>query len=414
MTVALKSLADGEETTVPADDVEQFGTVGAYLAARLYGTYGPGVYLLKDGQTKVPPHARLEDLAGHCVAIIPRRLRGRVVCADKARSEFRAWLPEAVVDGLRGKQQIRPDHTASISIAAGQRSEVRSVAGDVVRLDACIPYDWVVAESMKLGFNEEGVAVLPGPVPHKVVLCSGPPQAHSVVPARRGAHAYGEPEGEEGRPASTSPRPIPLGFTVHFTRFVEGAAGCVDAHIAAGKSVLFIGRPGAGKTTALRSVLQHVTREGSGWAVDVQGELCGRAGYTGGCCVATDFLPNARRLVVESAAGKPAALQAIVAHHAPGRVVMDNVGTGDVGAVLDAASAGVPLAMALRGVGLAAVLRAGGCRPLFEDGGVAAPVFDVVVEMDSPYTWYVVEDVRAAVALAREGKPYEELRRLAP
>ena len=224
-----------------------------------------------------------------------------------------------------------------------------------------------------------------------------------------------------------------VGLTARVGRAVRGSAAPVADAALAGASVLLLGRPGVGKTTAIRELARLLADEAGRRVVvvDTSNEIGGDGD------VPHPALGGARRMMVAGYETQHRVMIEAVENHMPQTVVVDEIGTD-----ADAAAART---IAQRGVQLIATAH-GGCldnlvaNPALSDlvGGVATvtlgddearrrggrksvreraspPTFDVAVEMVDTAVWRVHMDLAAAAdAVLRGEDPRGELRVRAP
>lgn len=134
------------------------------------------------------------------------------------------------------------------------------------------------------------------------------------------------------------------------------------------QSALIVGAPGMGKTTLLRDIVRRVSQSGLNVSVaDERGEI---AGVTEGV-PQMDVGPNTD---VMDGMPKRDALLMLARALAPDALAADELGEGDVFAVLTALSLGVPLLLTAHGESRKS-LDARGLSPLFQSGALKKIVF---------------------------------------
>ncbi|KAG2437959.1 hypothetical protein HXX76_005574 [Chlamydomonas incerta] len=206
-----------------------------------------------------------------------------------------------------------------------------------------------------------------------------------------------------------------VGLTCRVGRAVPGAAALVRDLILEGRSVLLLGRPGVGKTTALREVCRIAADEAARRVVvvDTSNEIGGDGD------VPHPSIGGARRMQVSRPEAQHAVMVEAVENHMPQVVVIDEISTlAECGAARTIAQRGVQLVATAHGRQLDNVIK----NPTLADlvGGIqsvtlgdeeakrrgvqksvleraAPPTFDVAVEMEERGRWRVHLDVAAAV-----------------
>ncbi|GIL64841.1 hypothetical protein Vafri_18713, partial [Volvox africanus] len=206
-----------------------------------------------------------------------------------------------------------------------------------------------------------------------------------------------------------------VGLTCRVGRAVPGAAELVRDLVMSARSVLLLGRPGVGKTTALREICRIAADECRQRVVvvDTSNEIGGDGD------VPHPSIGGARRMQVPRPEAQHAVMVEAVENHMPQMVVIDEVSTlAECTAARTIAQRGVQLVASAHGNILENVIR----NPTLADlvGGIqsvtlgdeearrrgvqksileraAPPTFDVVVEMEERGKWRVHLDVGAAV-----------------
>ncbi|WIA34853.1 hypothetical protein OEZ86_013151 [Tetradesmus obliquus] len=206
-----------------------------------------------------------------------------------------------------------------------------------------------------------------------------------------------------------------VGLTCRVGRAIHGSAGLVADLIAGGASVLFMGRPGVGKTTAIRELSRLMADDLARRVVivDTSNEIGGDGDvpHTG--------IGRARRMQVPDPEQQHRIMIEAVENHMPQVVVIDEIGTEmECSAARTIAQRGVQLVATAHGNELQNLVK----NPALSDliGGIqsvtlgddeakrrgvqksileraAPPTFDVAVEMLERNKWHVYADVAAAV-----------------
>jgi len=219
-----------------------------------------------------------------------------------------------------------------------------------------------------------------------------------------------------------------VGLTCRVGRASPGEAGMVADVLSAGMSVLFLGRPGVGKTTAIRE-LSRLLADGLGRrvvVVDTSNEVGGDGD------VPHASIGSARRMQVPDPEQQHRVMIEAVENHMPQAVVIDEIGTeAECGACRTIAERGVALVATAHGCFLENLLK----NPSLADlvGGVQAvtlgdeeaarrgtrktvlerrgpATFPVVVEMRDRGVWVAHATERSVDALLAGKAPRVQLR----
>eukprot|EP00879_Flechtneria_rotunda_P010046 GHRR01010504.1.p1 GENE.GHRR01010504.1~~GHRR01010504.1.p1 ORF type:complete len:561 (+),score=231.07 GHRR01010504.1:1227-2909(+) len=220
-----------------------------------------------------------------------------------------------------------------------------------------------------------------------------------------------------------------VGLTCRVGRAIHGSAGLVADLVAGGASVLFMGRPGVGKTTAIRELSRLLADELARRVVivDTSNEIGGDGD------VPHAGIGRARRMQVPDPEQQHRIMIEAVENHMPQVVVIDEIGTeAECAAARTIAQRGVQLVATAHGNELQNLIK----NPALSDlvGGIqsvtlgddeakrrgvqksileraAPPTFDVAVEMLERHRWHVYADVAAAVdALLSGNSPVGQMR----
>lgn len=204
-----------------------------------------------------------------------------------------------------------------------------------------------------------------------------------------------------------------VGLTCRIGRAVPGAAEIIADEIASGRSILVMGRPGAGKTTILREAARLAAERRRVMVVDTSNEIAGDGD------VPHKGIGRARRMQVPRVSEQHAVMIEAVENHMPEVVVIDEIGTEEeTKAARTIAERGVQLIATAHGTDIANLM----VNPTLVDlvGGVqsvtigddearrrgtaktviertAPPTFDVVVELIAPAHVAVFPNVAEAV-----------------
>ncbi|CAK0785286.1 hypothetical protein CVIRNUC_008492 [Coccomyxa viridis] len=220
-----------------------------------------------------------------------------------------------------------------------------------------------------------------------------------------------------------------VGLTCRAGRAVLGSAAMAADLVASGSSILFMGRPGVGKTTVIREMarLLSVGHNRRVVIVDTSNEIGGDGD------IAHSGIGRARRMQVAYVAEQHRTMIEAVENHMPETVIVDEIGTeAEALAARSIAQRGVQLVATAHGGELARLIK----NPTLSDliGGIqtvtlsddeakrrrgqktviermAPPTFDVAVEIIDRHCWRVHPDVAQAVdALLRGSEAEGEVR----
>lgn len=206
-----------------------------------------------------------------------------------------------------------------------------------------------------------------------------------------------------------------VGLTCRAGRAIQGSAAMVADLATAGKSILLLGRPGVGKTTAIREISRLVADDCCKRVVivDTSNEIGGDGD------VPHPGVGGARRMQVSHPEQQHRVMIEAVENHMPEVIVIDEIGTeAEALAARTIAQRGVQLVATAHGNELENVMK----NPSLNDlvGGITSvtlgdeeakrrgvqksilergspPTFDVAIEMESRDRWKVHLDVAYAV-----------------
>ncbi|MEW5316833.1 MAG: hypothetical protein WDW38_008178 [Sanguina aurantia] len=224
-----------------------------------------------------------------------------------------------------------------------------------------------------------------------------------------------------------------VGLTCRVGRAIQGSASLVEDLVRAGKSVLLLGRPGVGKTTAIREICRVLAGSCQKRVVivDTSNEIAGDGD------VPHPGIGEARRMQVPQPHLQHRLMIEAVENHMPECIVIDEIGTAaECLAARTIAQRGVQLVATAHGNELENVIK----NPLLSDlvGGIATvtlgdeaarkrgiqktileraspPTFDVAVELMERNRWRVHLDVAAAVdAILQGGEAVGQIRERSP
>ncbi|KAG2434063.1 hypothetical protein HXX76_007791 [Chlamydomonas incerta] len=212
-----------------------------------------------------------------------------------------------------------------------------------------------------------------------------------------------------------------IGLTCRVGRAIKGSAQMVRDLVLSGASILLLGRPGVGKTTAIREVSRMLADECTKRVVivDTSNEIGGDGD------IPHSGIGRARRMQVAHPEAQHRVMIEAVENHMPQVIVIDEIGTAEeCGAARTIAQRGVQLVATAHGNELENVIK----NPQLADlvGGIqsvtlgdeeakrrgvqksileraAPPTFDVCIEMLERTKWRVHMDVGQAVDMVLAG-----------
>ncbi|MEI7474117.1 MAG: R3H domain-containing nucleic acid-binding protein [bacterium] len=216
-----------------------------------------------------------------------------------------------------------------------------------------------------------------------------------------------------------------IGLTCRVGRVVTGTISCIRDLVITGKSILFLGRPGVGKTTKLREIARLIADELGKRVIviDTSNEIAGDGD------VPHAAIGRARRMQVESPEKQKDVMIEAVENHTPEVIVVDEIGTeAEALAARTIAERGVMLVATAHGNVLENLIK----NPLLSDlvGGISSvtlgddearkrscqktilerekqPTFDMVVEIVDRNTLAVYKNTTEAVDFILRGWPIQ-------
>jgi stage III sporulation protein SpoIIIAA len=222
-----------------------------------------------------------------------------------------------------------------------------------------------------------------------------------------------------------------IGLTCRVGRAIYGTIGMIHDLVETGKSILMLGRPGVGKTTALREIARVLADDLNKRVViiDSSNEIAGDGD------VPHPAIGKARRMQVSHPSQQHQVMIEAVENHMPEVIVIDEIGTElEALAARTIAERGVQLVGTAHGNQIENLIK----NPTLSDlvGGIQAvtlgddearrrgsqktvlerkalPTFDIAVEMHERQRWVVHESVADTVdALLRGRQPNPQTRTL--
>ena len=214
-----------------------------------------------------------------------------------------------------------------------------------------------------------------------------------------------------------------IGLTCRIGRVVTGTIACIKDFVMQGKSILFLGRPGVGKTTKLREISRLVADEIGKRVVivDTSNEIAGDGDTP------HPAIGKARRMQVRQPEFQKDIMIEAVENHTPEVIVVDEIGTEEEAqAARTIAERGVMLIATAHGQSLENLIK----NPALSDlvGGIQSvtlgddeakrrasqktvlerekqPTFDIVIEILDRNTLAVYKDASEAVDYILRGWP---------
>ena len=214
-----------------------------------------------------------------------------------------------------------------------------------------------------------------------------------------------------------------IGLTCRIGRVVTGTIACIKDFVMQGKSILFLGRPGVGKTTKLREISRLVADELGKRVVivDTSNEIAGDGDTP------HPAIGKARRMQVRQPEYQKDIMIEAVENHTPEVIVVDEIGTeAEAQAARTIAERGVMLIATAHGQSLENLIK----NPALSDlvGGIQSvtlgddeakrrasqktvlerekqPTFDIVIEILDRNTLAVYKDAAEAVDYILRGWP---------
>lgn len=214
-----------------------------------------------------------------------------------------------------------------------------------------------------------------------------------------------------------------IGLTCRIGRVVTGTIACIKDFCMQNKSILFLGRPGVGKTTKLREISRLVADELAKRVVvvDTSNEIAGDGDTP------HPAIGHARRMQVRQPEFQKDIMIEAVENHTPEVIVVDEIGTeAEAQAARTIAERGVALIATAHGNSLESLIK----NPTLSDlvGGIQSvtlgddearrrasqktvlerekqPTFDIVIEILDRNTLAVYKDTAEAVDYILRGWP---------
>ena len=303
-------------------------------------------------------------------------------------------LLEVLPDKIRSQVSYsQMEDVIEIVLDIGRRPEIRHSDGKIDKLDTGeITHDDIDAVTSKLPeFTTDNRSGIPGTL-HRI----------SAIRNRQGKI---------------------VGLTCRVGRVVTGTIACIKDFCTMGKSILFLGRPGVGKTTKLREISRLVADElhKRVVVVDTSNEIAGDGD------VQHPAIGSARRMQVRQPEFQKEIMNEAVENHTPEVIVVDEIGTeAEAQAARTIAERGVMLIATAHGNSLESLIK----NPTLSDlvGGIQSvtlgddeakrrasqktvlerekqPTFDIVIEIIDRNTLAVYKNTAEAVDYILRGWP---------
>ena len=299
-------------------------------------------------------------------------------------------LPEDIVEFLNG---INIDDIIEIVLDLGRNAEVRHADGKTEYMDSRLITEEDLQETISKiqPFTHDNRSGIPGTL-HRI----------SAIRNRQGKV---------------------VGLTCRIGRVVTGTIECIKDFVLQNKSILFLGRPGVGKTTKLREISRLVSDELGKRVViiDTSNEIAGDGDTP------HSAIGRARRMQVPQPEMQKDIMIEAVENHTPEVIVVDEIGTeAEAQAARTIAERGVMLIATAHGNNLESLIK----NPVLSDlvGGVSSvtlgddeakrrgsqktvlerekqPTFDIVMEIVDRNTLAVYKNTSEAVDYILRGWP---------
>merc|ERR1712146_21949 len=215
-----------------------------------------------------------------------------------------------------------------------------------------------------------------------------------------------------------------IGLTCRIGRAIFGTVSIIRDLLEQKKSILLLGRPGVGKTTAIREIAR-VLSDGMKKRViiiDTSNEIAGDGDLP------HPSIGKARRMQVSSPQNQHQVMIEAVENHMPEIIIIDEIGTElEAAAARTIAERGVQLVGTAHGNTLENLVK----NPTITDliGGIcyvtlgdeeakrrgssksilerkAPPTFEIAVEIHDPQTWVIHENIEQSVDLLLQGQRF--------
>jgi|TARA_B110000444_G_scaffold137413_1_gene128957 stage III sporulation protein SpoIIIAA len=213
-----------------------------------------------------------------------------------------------------------------------------------------------------------------------------------------------------------------IGLTCRIGRAIFGTVSVVKDLLEQKKSILLLGRPGVGKTTAIREIARVLSDNMKKRVIiiDTSNEIAGDGDLP------HPSIGRARRMQVSSHQNQHEVMIEAVENHMPEIIIIDEIGTElEAAAARTIAERGVQLVGTAHGNALENLIK----NPTITDliGGIqyvtlgdeeakrrgssksilerkAPPTFDIAVEIHDPKTWIIHENIAQSVDLLLQGQ----------
>lgn len=299
-------------------------------------------------------------------------------------------LPPGIVDALK---PYNLDDASELVFDLGRAGEIRCAGGKSIYLDNCIiryeDIDYITSHIQP--FTNDNRSGIPGTL-HRI----------SAIRNRQGRV---------------------VGLTCRIGRVVTGTIACIKDIVLQNKSILFLGRPGVGKTTKLREIARLAADELNKRVVvvDTSNEIAGDGDTP------HPAIGRARRMQVMQPVYQKDVMIEAVENHTPEVIVVDEIGTEEEAqAARTISERGVMLIATAHGNSLDNLIK----NPALSDliGGVSSvtlgddeakrrgsqktilerekqPAFDIVIEIIDRNTLAVYKNTAEAVDCILRGWP---------
>jgi stage III sporulation protein SpoIIIAA len=220
-----------------------------------------------------------------------------------------------------------------------------------------------------------------------------------------------------------------IGLTIRVGRTAGNLHNLLKNELDKGSSILFVGKPGSGKTTLIRDCAKYLAETKRVEIVDTSGEIAGDGD------IPHPAVGKARRMMVRDRRQQHRILLEATQNHTPEVLVIDEIGHLDeVAAARDVSQRGVQLLASAHGSRMSDILSSPVLVKLLGDVHVVIqshseirmrqgknagnvhktvrermgnPAFDIVVEIQRPCSIIVVDDIDTAIDNSLEKLPFK-------
>lgn len=213
-----------------------------------------------------------------------------------------------------------------------------------------------------------------------------------------------------------------IGLTCRIGRAVFGTVSIIRDLLEQQKSILLLGRPGVGKTTAIREIARVLSMKKRVIIIDTSNEIAGDGDLP------HPSIGKARRMQVANHQNQHEVMIEAVENHMPEIIIIDEIGTElEAAAARTIAERGVQLVGTAHGNELKNLIK----NPTISDliGGIqyvtlgdeeakrrgtsksilerkAPPTFEIGIEIHNPHTWIIHPNIEQSIDLLLKGQNF--------